>query len=176
MIIILIFFLKGRKGCHHPLRKVKNVKKTDKQILEDGRHCCMRKSKEFKETDRKIPEEALHHRGKERNAVPGISPALEEEDPGSIPRIATTSEKEDPKSMPRISATSGEEDPGSMHGISATSEEEDPVSMPGISAATEEQGGGPRFHNRDLQRRGDGGGGRRIRVQDPQKSVVKKEI
>jgi hypothetical protein len=189
MIIIMIFLKKGRMGCFCLcVKKVKKTKKrtdkfqegfspsaeeskeckeTDKQILEEGRHCCMRKSKECKETDRLIPEEALHHRGKKRNEVPGISLALEEEDPGSMPRIATTSEEEDPESMPGISATSGEQDPESMPGISTTSEEEDPVSMPRISAATEEERGGPRFHTQDLQGPDDGGGGRRIRVQDP---------
>jgi hypothetical protein len=80
--------------------------------------------------------------------------------------------------MPRISATSGEEDPGSMPGISTTPEEEDLVSMPGISAATEEEGGGPRFHTRDLQqrRRREKDPGSRPGIYNPQKSVVKKEM
>jgi hypothetical protein len=68
--------------------------------------------------------------------------------------------------MPGISATSEEEDLGPMPGISAASEEWDPGSMPGISEATEEEGGGPGFHPRDLPQCYEGGGGRRIPVQD----------
>jgi hypothetical protein len=77
----------------------------------------------------------------------------EEEDPGSMHRISTTSEEVDLGSMPGISATSEEEDLGSMPRVSATYEEEDPGSIPVIcnGVTTEEDGGGPRFHTRDLQ-------------------------
>jgi hypothetical protein len=59
--------------------------------------------------------------------------------------------------------------PGSATALRRWRREEGPGSIPGIcnGATTEEEGGRPWFHTRDLQRRYDGGGGRKARVPYP---------